>query len=457
MVSCDHQRTTQPHHIKDSLAYDIESIKIIPSNDILELKSYHITSPFSCQNIDGIIAYNYRLHSLDLIDLYNHKEISSIPLQREGPDGIPGRVAGIFPLSKDSIWVYDGIYMYLLNSAGRVNEKITLEDRESLIINTNYAMNTAKFSYNPKRHSLLYLTRKDDFIVEEYDIKKRKIIKTYPLSYSIINPKGSLLYADMDAPNVNFVDNKIIYNYPYESTIYLLDMDSGKQLLIDAPSCYTSTTGISIFRNLRSIVIDTLYDNKLCIDELVSLEKLEELCMSFYPITKYQYPTLNKLNRLKRLKIKGLDSNILSCLPNLETLTCFNLKDGAHLGIKAPNLRSIDIYRSPKILNLNFLLDLKELRSIGLDGLSNVEEMPDLSNLHSLTGMSLANMKRLQSFPLYHENLKNLLLQLPFDVLDNIIPENLPNLKHISVNLGSDKKNGMVLDRFKGICEVGIW
>ena len=68
MVSCDHQRTTQPHHIKDSLAYDIESIKIIPSNDILELKSYHITSPFSCQNIDGIIAYNYRLHSLDLID-----------------------------------------------------------------------------------------------------------------------------------------------------------------------------------------------------------------------------------------------------------------------------------------------------------------------------------------------------------------------------------------------------
>ena len=33
MVSCDHQRTTQPHHIKDSLAYDIESIKIIPSND----------------------------------------------------------------------------------------------------------------------------------------------------------------------------------------------------------------------------------------------------------------------------------------------------------------------------------------------------------------------------------------------------------------------------------------
>ena len=85
------------------------------------------------------------------------------------------------------------------------------------------------------------------------DIKKRKIIKTYPLSYSIINPKGSLLYADMDAPNVNFVDNKIIYNYPYESTIYLLDMDSGKQLLIDAPSCYTSNKAQTCNANGYSI------------------------------------------------------------------------------------------------------------------------------------------------------------------------------------------------------------
>lgn len=43
MVSCDHQRTTQPHHIKDSLAYDIESIKIIPSNDILDFQRFNIT------------------------------------------------------------------------------------------------------------------------------------------------------------------------------------------------------------------------------------------------------------------------------------------------------------------------------------------------------------------------------------------------------------------------------
>lgn len=280
-------------------------------------------------------------------------------------------------------------------------------------------------------------------IEEQPDIEKLKLLKE-----AIINETTEVTL-------VMYSNNNNLIAFSYFECIS--DNIIGVESYNYTENILKTIEGISIFRNLRSIVIDALYDNKLCIDELVSLEKLEELCMSFYPITKYQYPTLNKLNGLKRLKIKGLDSNILSCLPNLETLTCFNLKDGTHLGIKAPNLRNIDIYRSPKILNLNFLLDLKKLISIGLDGLSNVEEMPDLSSLHSLTGMSLANMKRLQSFPLYHENLKNLLLQLPFDVLDNIIPENLPNLKHISVNLGSDKKNRMVLDRFNGICEVGIW
>ena len=288
-------------------------------------------------------------------------------------------------------------------------------------VNTNYMFIEKLNQYTEEQ--IIGLKNEDNklrlLIEEQPDIEKLKLLKE-----AIINETTEVTLVMRSNNN-----NLIAFSY-FEC---ISDNIIGVESYNYTENILKTIEGISIFRNLRSIVIDALYDNKLCIDELVSLEKLEELCMSFYPITKYQYPTLNKLNRLKRLKIKGLDSNMLSCLPNLETLTCFNLKDGTHLGIKAPNLRSIDIYRSPKILNLNFLLDLKELRSIGLDGLSNVEEMPDLSSLHSLTGMSLANMKRLQSFPLYHENLKNLLLQLPFDVLDNIIPENLPNLKQISV------------------------
>lgn len=91
------------------------------------------------------------------------------------------------------------------------------------------------------------------------------------------------------------------------------------------------------------------------------------------------------------------------------------------------------------------------------DNVSDVSLFNRKEVLSSIDGISIANMKRLQRFPLYHENLTTLLLQLPFEVLDNITPANLPNLKRIYVNLGSDKKNEMLLSRFKGFCKVGVW
>lgn len=91
------------------------------------------------------------------------------------------------------------------------------------------------------------------------------------------------------------------------------------------------------------------------------------------------------------------------------------------------------------------------------DNVSDVSLFNRKEVLSSIDGISIANMKRLQRFPLYHENLTTLLLQLPFEVLDNITPANLPNLKRIYVNWGSDKKNEMLLSRFKGFCKVGVW
>lgn len=280
-------------------------------------------------------------------------------------------------------------------------------------------------------------------IKEQPDVRKLKLLKE-----AVINETTEVTLV-MWSDNNNLI--------AYSDFECMFDNVIGFESYNYTKNILKTIEGISMFRNLRNVVIDALYDNKLCIDELVSLEKLEDLHMSFYPLTKYQYPALNKLKGLKKLKVKGLDSTLLTCLPNLEALTCFGLKDGTSLGIKMPNLKSISIYRSQKILNLDFLLDLKELRSIDLDGLSNVEEIPDLRSLHCLVGMALANMKRLKRFPIFHEGLKNLLLNLPLETLDNITPENLPNLKHISVNLGSDRKSETVLNRFEGICEVGRW
>lgn len=222
-----------------------------------------------------------------------------------------------------------------------------------------------------------------------------------------------------------------------------------------------SITGISIFSNLKKLVITDLYSNKIDLNELLSLNNLNELKLLYNNLTKSHHETLGKLKQLKKLTVKGLDPNLLACLPNLENLTCFGLKDGANLSSKMPNLKSLEIYRSQNILNLDFLLDLKNIQSLSLDGLSNVEEIPNLIHLQFLKGLSLTNMKRLKSFPIFHKGLKDLLINenIPITALDNITPDNLPNLEEINVHLGSDKKSNIVLNRFKGIIEqskIGI-
>lgn len=223
---------------RDSLSILTEHVQV-SSTDLLELKSYYVTSFIDFDSIKGIMAYNYRLHSLDLINLQGECRISSIPLQREGPNGIPGRVCSICPVSKDSIWVYDGIAMYLMDSMGGIRDKISFENNGDIHINTNYAMCTAHFFFNKEHASLLYLVDCGSFIIEEYDIRKRCVLKSYSLSNSVVNPKRKLIYGDMDIPNISFAEDKIVYNYPYESRIYLLDLISGEQSVLDAESIYT--------------------------------------------------------------------------------------------------------------------------------------------------------------------------------------------------------------------------
>lgn len=240
LTSCDSPGGNTPHSDlrRDSLSVVTEHVRVA-SGEALELKSYYITSLMDLDSGKGVVAYNYRLHSLDLIHLKGECRVFSVPLQREGPDGIPGRVCGLCPVSKDSVWLYDGIAMYLLDGKGKVRDKISFERDKNIVINTNYAMCTARFFYNKEHASLLYLTDRDSLVVEEYDVRKRCVSKSYPLSNSAVNPDRKPIYGDMELPNISFTEDKIVYNYPYESGIYLLDINSGEQSLVDAKSIYT--------------------------------------------------------------------------------------------------------------------------------------------------------------------------------------------------------------------------
>lgn len=84
------------------------------------------------------------------------------------------------------------------------------------------------------------MLRADSVYVEEYDLSKDTVVCSYFLKPSLLNPDNVAEYGDLRFPNVNVVNGKIIYNYPYESTIYLLNMKTGKYSEIGAASDYTS-------------------------------------------------------------------------------------------------------------------------------------------------------------------------------------------------------------------------
>lgn len=242
LSGCSNQGSQMPANCYgDTIGCSIEHKDIFPSSDVLELKDYPVTAYLKADSLQGIMGYNYRLHSLDLINLKGQLRVLSFPLQRDGPDGVFNRVKSIVPLSLDSIWMYDGVKFCLVDSAGKVRDQFSPVADTFVLLETNYAMHTAKLVYDNSSCSLLYPVLKDDSVfVEEYGLRQRDVLHRYYLKPSLCNPDNSIAYADFRFPNVNVVGGKIVYNYPYESTIYVLDRKSGAYSAFGGASAHTS-------------------------------------------------------------------------------------------------------------------------------------------------------------------------------------------------------------------------
>lgn len=230
----------------------VESVDIkreeinFPPSDVLQLKSYYLTSFNQSGSLPELIGYNYKEHALDCIDLTS-KQITQIPLQPEGPQAIV-RPTGIYYHSKDSIWLSDESQnVFLLNRTGdvvkRIDLKAYLDEGEELIIRTNHAMSTIHLGYDPNHQSLL-CTIKDKsvkptrFKVKEISLSNQEV-SSFELSASVVEPNIDEGYANMSEPNVSFIGENIIYNYPIESHIYILNRQDGSRKTIEADSEYT--------------------------------------------------------------------------------------------------------------------------------------------------------------------------------------------------------------------------
>ena len=243
LASCMEQKSQ--NKIKNNIVeVEVEEMKF-PPQTVLQLKSYYLSSAVHTDSADFLIGYNYKLHSLDYMNLQS-KEVTQTILSDEGPDAVIS-LTGLYANSLDSIWMSDeSERVFLLDNAGQikttVNLKEYLQDTEQLLINTNHAMFTSHLYYNEIRQSLMFLVKKmasQTFVVRELFLDKGKDAIDYELEPSRIIPDITSGYAFINAPNVNFTTTDIIYNYPFESSVYTLDIQTGERKYVPAQSQYT--------------------------------------------------------------------------------------------------------------------------------------------------------------------------------------------------------------------------
>jgi hypothetical protein len=193
---------------------------------------------------DFAVAYNSYTHSVDVINI-TKDTVSHIVLDSEGPDGITHTVSGIYAHTLDSIWVSTVENIVLVDSAGHVKRRVSLLRKEgevSLTI-TNFSIGTSKIYYNSKRNSLFSLmmsvsSDKAGFFVEEYSLLNGSI-KKYPVTM-VVEKNLRYSYGWKQCPNVTFTDTKILYNFPIESNVYVIDVETGNNMVYGGKSQYTN-------------------------------------------------------------------------------------------------------------------------------------------------------------------------------------------------------------------------
>lgn len=220
--------------------------KKMPETDVLNLPSYNLSAYYQ-DTTEWLYAYNYRARALDFYDLRN-RTVRQLPFKEDGPSAVI-RIHSLQICSPDSIWVFDESQRaLLLDEKGNVLRGIQLTeglaDGQYIIAGHNYAMSTTDIYYDKTRRSLLYCV-KDQKASPAYFFLREIFLDDLPaISYPLLLPEeipnaGEREYPYMGQPNVTFLPDKILYNYPIDSHIYVMDRRSGKTQTFEADSNFT--------------------------------------------------------------------------------------------------------------------------------------------------------------------------------------------------------------------------
>lgn len=248
LLACHSENNKKYAEAESSDMAELKIENIIQSESgILNLKSYYLSVCYQ-DTTDWLYGYNFKLHALDCFNLRNGKA-AQLSFSAEGNSAVVSPITALSVCSPDSIWVVDATQSaLLLNRKGEVLKKIRLpsilSSGQSIIVERNHAISTTDLYYDEIRHSLLFGIRNASTTPVSFQVCELFLSDSippviYPLQPSIEIPKvGDGDYANMNRPNITFTSDKIVYNYPVESHIYVMDRKSRQTDIYEADSKY---------------------------------------------------------------------------------------------------------------------------------------------------------------------------------------------------------------------------
>lgn len=222
---------------------------VVPSSNVLNLKSYYLSFVYQTDSLQMLYGYNYKIHGLDCFNLKNMQS-SQITFLGDGNSAVVRPVTGVYVQSLDSIWIYDGSQRaLLLDRQGQLLNAVNLRDGltsdEQVLIDCNFAISTSKLYYDEQHKSLLYGIQ--DTSTSPYSFKVREVFLngSFPPVMYLLQSSVSVSdvsggdYGNMNGINISFSDDDILYNYPVESHVYVLDRRTKQTKVVDADSRFT--------------------------------------------------------------------------------------------------------------------------------------------------------------------------------------------------------------------------
>ena len=217
-----------------TLVYQTDSIKI----DVPYLSDYQKSS-LSCRN-DQILFYGYNrfLHSIDVLNLSSLSEVCSYELEKEGPRGVLNVMC--FKEYQDKFIIQTMRDFLVYDPESGILKKYGNTDLLNNTYTTQvFGVSAGNYMYFECADDQLYFNARPRSYLNDstFYLKPTAIqldintgeVSLMDIPYPVELRDGLDFYASMADIQITRIKNKLVYNFPYSSKIYVYDLESGSR------------------------------------------------------------------------------------------------------------------------------------------------------------------------------------------------------------------------------------